>query len=291
MKPAPFDYRAPSDLHEVLSLLRRHGADARVLAGGQSLVPQLNRRLVRPKLLVDIGRLPEGRTVRPTEGEIEISFAVTQAQLLRDRRLDSSHRLWPLALKQVGHLQTRNRGTVVGSVAHADPAAEVPAVLVALDGSIELRSAARGMRRLAISDFLCGPGRTAIVDDELAVAVCARGLRAGEQATLLEVGRRDGTPATAGVVAIAGMASSRQLRTVTLVGFGALPRPTRLRHAERAVLDGDTQLDRAIATDVPEPYGDRFAPAQLRRGQLTTLVRRAVDDLSNGTAVTQTGQA
>lgn len=161
MKPAPFEYAAPGSLEEALALLDE---DAKALAGGQSLVPLLNFRLARPARLVDLNRIPGQDHVREEGGSLRIGMLARQVELTRLDR-------WPLlrdAASHVGHPQTRNRGTVCGSAAHADPAAELPAALVALDASFHLRSPA-GARTLPAEEFFLGPLTTALAPDELLV--------------------------------------------------------------------------------------------------------------------------
>ncbi|HJU19161.1 MAG TPA: FAD binding domain-containing protein, partial [Stellaceae bacterium] len=155
MKPPEFSYLKPESPQEALAALAAEGEAARLLAGGQSLLPMLNMRLLAPAVLVDIGALAALDTIRVAGGAVEIGAAVTQARLAAWPGLAEAAPLLGLALPFVGHFQTRNRGTVVGSIAHADPAAELPLCLVALGGEVELHSARR-RRRLAAEDFLTG---------------------------------------------------------------------------------------------------------------------------------------
>src|SRR5581483_2672387 len=166
MRPPPFDYLQPTTVAEACAELARHGGRCAVLAGGQSLVAQLNARLVRPGFVLDITRIPELKSVdttaaHPTTGTgLRIGAAVTQ----REAQLGLAGETVPVlreALERVGHVPTRNRGTVGGSIAFADPAAELPAVLVALGGTVALRSAS-GERTVPAGEFFLGPFRTAI---------------------------------------------------------------------------------------------------------------------------------
>ncbi|WP_039888735.1 xanthine dehydrogenase family protein subunit M, partial [Acidiphilium sp. PM] len=170
MKPAPFAYCRAGTLDEALDALRTHGADARVLAGGQSLVAMLNMRLARPQVLVDIMRIGALAEVRHAGGQLRIGAGVRQAALLARPGLAGEAPLLGLALPWIGHYQTRARGTVCGSVAHADPSAEIPLCLLALDGAVHLRSAA-GARVIGAADFFLGTMQTARRDDELIEAV------------------------------------------------------------------------------------------------------------------------
>lgn len=170
MKPAAFTYLRPDSLEEAVEALGEHGADARVLAGGQSLMAMLNLRLVEPRALVDISRLETLRTIRRHADSIEVGAAVTQAELLDWPELDQAAPFIARALPWVGHFQTRNRGTVCGSIAHADPSSELPLSLALLQGEVVLRSR-RGERRLKASEFQTGMLQTARADDELITAV------------------------------------------------------------------------------------------------------------------------
>lgn len=170
MKPAAFTYLRPDSLEEAVEALGEHGADARVLAGGQSLMAMLNLRLVEPRALVDISRLETLRTIRRHADAIEVGAAVTQAELLDWPELDQAAPFIARALPWVGHFQTRNRGTVCGSIAHADPSSELPLSLALLQGEVVLRSR-RGERRLKASEFQTGMLQTARADDELITAV------------------------------------------------------------------------------------------------------------------------
>jgi CO/xanthine dehydrogenase FAD-binding subunit len=196
VKPAPFDYAAPSSLDEALSLL---GEDAKPLAGGQSLVPLLNFRLARPALLVDLNRVPGLAGIRRAGGVLRIGAMTRQAALERSTLVADG---WPLlrdAVRHAGHPQTRNRGTVGGSVAHADPAAELPC---ALDARFHVR-AARGARTLSADELFAGPLQTSLEPDELLVEIEVPPLPDGAPSGFAEHARTHGDFALAGV-AVAG---------------------------------------------------------------------------------------
>jgi 2-furoyl-CoA dehydrogenase FAD binding subunit len=155
MKPAAFDYVRAEHLDEALDVLGREGSDARILAGGQSLMPMLNMRLAKPSTIIDIMRLNELNRIDNKAGTITVGAGVRQASLLDWPELGRSLRLAALALPWTGHAQTRSRGTVCGSIAHADPSAELPLILQALKGEVHLRSAKR-RRRVTAQDFFAG---------------------------------------------------------------------------------------------------------------------------------------
>lgn len=203
MKPAPFSYMRPDSVDEAVAALAEHEHDARVLAGGQSLMAMLNLRLVEPRILLDISRLQELRAIRLHDGMIEIGAAVTQAEFLAWPMLEAQAPFIARALPWVGHFQTRNRGTVCGSICHADPSSELPLSLALLQGEVVLRSR-RGERTLKAASFQTGMLQTARRDDELVTAVrFPAGIGQGASA-FREVARRHGDFAivSVGVVGI-----------------------------------------------------------------------------------------
>src|SRR5438552_4899449 len=170
MKPPPFDYYAPATLDDALALLDELGDEAKPLAGGQSLVPLMNFRLAWPAALVDLNRLPGLDGLRREDGALAIGAMTRQADL---ERSDEARAGWPLvgeALRHVGHAATRSRGTVGGSLAHADPAAELPAVLLALRGEV-IATSRRGSRRIAADDLFVGFFSTVLEPGELRTEV------------------------------------------------------------------------------------------------------------------------
>ncbi len=201
MKPRAFDYLQPASVAEAVEALGVHGDAAQVLAGGQSLVAMLNFRLFTPALIVDIARLTELDTLGMNEGALEVGAAVTQNRLLAYPGLARDLPLLARALPWVGHFQTRNRGTVCGSVAHADPSAEIPLALAVLDGEVVLRSA-RGTRRVKASAFQQGMLATARAADELIVAVRFPIRAANRRCAFREVARRHGDFAITAVAAV-----------------------------------------------------------------------------------------
>ena len=191
MKPAAFDYLAPDTVEEAVGALAEHGDDARVMAGGQSLMPILNMRLARPELVVDIASVGGLDHIRRTNGAVEIGAGATQAALMRWPELAAASPLLAAALPNIGHFQTRNRGTVCGSLCHADPSSELPLCLAVLDGEVVLRSA-RGERVLKAGDFQLGLMTTARTEDELIAAARYPLKRPGEGFAFDEVTRRRG---------------------------------------------------------------------------------------------------
>src|SRR6202795_4614736 len=189
MKPAAFDYIRAEHLDEALDVLAREGGDARILAGGQSLMAMMNMRLAKPRTLIDIMHLPELARIESKGGTITVGAGVRQASLLEWPELAQSLPLAALALPWTGHIQTRSRGTVCGSVAHADPSAELPLFLRPLGGEVPRRSARR-RRRVAAMDFFAGMMATTRADEELIEAVSFPAL--GKRCAFREVARRHG---------------------------------------------------------------------------------------------------
>lgn len=269
MKPASFDYVRADSLDEALQVLAKESADARVIAGGQSLMPMLAMRLAKPSVLVDVMRL-KGLAAPAMEGDtIVIPAAVRQAALLAWAPLRSEQPLLAAALPWVGHYQTRARGTVCGSAAHADPSAEIPLCLVAAEGEIRLRSRKRA-RRVPAESFFAGMMMTERQDDELIEAVAIPRARAGAGYAFAEVGRRHGDFA---IVACAAIVDSARMRFA--VG-GVADRPTA---RDWPPLDG-TSLDDALnelAYDL-DARDDGHASARYRRELVRRLGRQVLEE-------------
>ena len=280
MKPPLFDYVLPRSLDEALAVLARHGEQAKALAGGQSLVPLLNFRLVRPAYLVDLNEVPGLDGIRIQDGRLAIGA------MTRQRAVETSavvRELCPLlaeAMPQIGHVQIRNRGTVGGSLAHADPAGELPAVVAALDGELVLRSA-RSERRLPAREFFVAYLTTAAAPDELLVEVRLPLAPPRTGTAFLEVSRRHGDFALVGVAATVTL-DERGVCTacaVALTGVG--PTPVVAREAAR-VLVGIAPTAAAIE-DVARrvagslaPDSDLHASADYRTHLAGVLTRRAL---------------
>ena len=282
MKPAAFDYRAPRSLDEALAILAEAGPDGRVLAGGQSLMPMMNMRVVAPSVLVDINRLEGLPGIEADADELRFGPLVRHADLGRDARIDEG---WPLmaeAIRQVAHPAIRNRGTVCGSVAHNDPAAEAPTVLAALDGRVMIASAS-GRRELAADDFSLGMMTTALEPGEMVVGLRYPRPAPGTGAAFVEFARRLGDFAMAGAAVLLTMEGEVCTRArITVLGMGN--GPFRANAAE-AVLTGarlngqaGEALDDAAAAlrAEVEPEGDVLVSAGYRRHLAGVMARRAM---------------
>ena len=256
MKPAPFEYVCPETLEGVLEALTEAGDEARVLAGGQSLVPALNMRLLRPSLLVDLNRVPELGEVRHVSGGIAVGATVRQA----DTRLRADPRLAEV-LPHVGHFVTRNRGTIGGSIAHADAAAELPLALVAAEGSVVVASQA-GSRTIPADQFFVGPFTTALAPNEIVVEAVWPTVVDGEGFAFEELAQRGGDYA---LCMAAARARGEELRIV--VG-SVVDRPT--------VLEVDPARPGESAAEQVEPWGSIHASPAYLKHLVHVLVERAV---------------
>jgi 2-furoyl-CoA dehydrogenase FAD binding subunit len=268
VKPAPFDYVRAETVSEAHAVLSQAGEDARVLAGGQTLIPMLSMRLARPKVLIDIMAIGALAKVEHAPAYLRIGAAVRQAELLARPDLDALQPLLALALPWVGHAQTRSRGTLCGSVAHADPSAEIPLVLLALDGAVELSAKGR-CRTVAADAFFTGVMSTDRRDDELIEAIRVPTRSPGTGYAFREFGRRYGDFAIVACAAVAGAHGTR------LAVGGVADRPTSRQFGDLA---GST-LDRALedfAFDL-EARDDLHATAAYRRGLIRSLGRSVIE--------------
>jgi carbon-monoxide dehydrogenase medium subunit len=279
MKPAPFSYHRPASLDETFDLLARYGEDGRLLAGGQSLVPALNMRLATPQALIDINRLPGLDGIRAVPEGLAIGALARQEDVERSPLVASAAPLLGAALPHVGHAATRARGTMGGSLALADPAAELPACMVALGAVI--RTARRGGgRSIAAADFFRGVYTTALEPGEVLAEVLVPRLGPGWRSAFAELARRHGDYALAGLAAAARV-DGAAVAEIRLVFFGVGSAPVRARQAEAAMAGarpGRERLDAAAAA-LPadlDPPGDVHASPALRRHLARVLLRRTV---------------
>ena len=256
MKPRPFDYVRPDTAAEAIALLAEHGDEARILAGGQSLIPMLNLRLIDAGVLIDIARIAELDAIAERDGKIEIGAAVTQNTLLAWPKLAEKLPLLAAALPFVGHFQTRNKGTVCGSVAHADPSSEIPLALAVCGGEVVLRSR-RGERVLAARDFQKDMLTTAREPDELIAAVRFPATT-GRGVAFQEVARRHGDFA---MVAVAAMMEGEGAVHVGVGGMAGRPMVRKIAASSDAAIAAAVQS----WAEALEGFDDLHATAGLRR--------------------------
>ena len=273
MKPRPFDYARPDTVDEAVALLAEHGDDARILAGGQTLLAMLNLRVVEPAVLIDITRIPELDVIREVVtprggGTVEVGAAVTQNRLMAWPALAKKLPLLAAALPFVGHFQTRNKGTVCGSIAHADPTSEIPLSLALLEGEVVLRSR-RGERVLPAAEFQQGMLTTAREGDELITAVRFPVMTAG--VAFREVARRHGDFA---IVAVAALVESATSIRIGVAGMAERPAVRRIK------ADGASSIRDAVerlAWEL-EGYDDLHASARMRRDLLRGIAPAVVEE-------------
>lgn len=263
MKPAAFDYVRADSAQAAAELLQRHGESARILAGGQSLMAVLNMRLAQPALLIDISRSAELSTITVTDGSVRVGAAVTQAQLQAHPEVPP---LLALAFPHISHFPIRNRGTVCGSIAHADPSAELPLCLLALRGTVHLRSA-RARREVSANDFFTGLLSTARSADELIEAVSFPRPLPDQTCGFAEHSRRHGDFALCAVAMVAGPGSLR----VAVGGLSDRPQAIDLPALDGPALD-DAINELAWSLDVRD---DPHTSAATRRHLLRHLARQA----------------
>ncbi|MDE0390878.1 MAG: FAD binding domain-containing protein [Rhodospirillales bacterium] len=273
MKPPPFAYECPRDVAEAVALLAAHGGDARPLAGGQSLVPLLNFRLARPAVLVDLNRIEALARIRVGDGALRIGAMARQAAVEADADVARGWPILPAAIGHIAHPQIRNRGTVGGSLAHNDPAAELPAVMLALDAEM-IAQGPQGQRTIAAREFFAGTMETALRPDELLTEIRVPALPEGTGWGFQEAARRQGDFALVAVAVVLKPDGARVV--VTGTGDG----PAHMEAAEAVVAERGTDADACeaagdAAAAASEPADDPHAPAWYRQKLVTALTRRA----------------
>ena len=282
MKAAEFDYARAASADEACRLLAGAGGEGRIIAGGQTLVPLMAMRLVRPALLVDINAVAELRGIEAGENHLNVQAATPQADALANLLLRRRLPLLTKALGFVGHVQTRNRGTIGGSLAHADPAAELAAVALACDATI-IAQGPQGQRRIAVADFFCGALTTALTPAELVIALELPCMPTDLRWGFAEFARRRGDFALAGAVVHFSLDAAGAIIDPHIAGIGASDRPRRLTATE-TVLAGQAPslaILRAaadVATAETDAADDLHGSAAYRRSLAGTMVLRALAD-------------
>jgi carbon-monoxide dehydrogenase medium subunit len=280
VKPRPVDYARPESVAEALAVLAAPDAEAKVLAGGQSLVPLMSMRLASPDLVVDINRLAELSYVRVTDGQVRVGALARHAEVLASPAAAAAQPLLRKALRFVAHPAIRNRGTTVGSIVHADPAGEMPAVLALLAGTMRVASPA-GERSIPAGEFFLGPLESAVQPGELATEVrfpVLAGQAAGTGFT--EISRRRGDFAVCGVAAIAWLGTDGRIggAKAAYLSMGPCPAVLDLTEAVEGVAADSTSFPAAasFARDKLEPAPDIHATACYRRQLAGVLTERAL---------------
>ncbi|MFB9731711.1 FAD binding domain-containing protein [Ornithinimicrobium kibberense] len=305
MKPAPFGYHAPADLDEALALLAELGPDAKVLAGGQSLVPVLNMRLANPAHLVDLNRVPGLDHVTVEDDAVVVGALVRHAALLSHSAARTAQPLLRQALSWVAHPAIRNRGTTVGSIVHADPSGEMPTILAVTDGSVLLRSAG-GERVVPAAEFFVGPMESCVADDEIAVEARFGRFPAGTRTGFTEIARRHGDYALAGVALAVQVEEAGDAGSSGGTGGGRI-RAARAGYVSVSEVPGvldltpvlgaaslDDVRDRRLADALAEavaahvdPVDDIHASADYRRHLAVVQTQRLLSSLAGAAAPDQ----
>jgi carbon-monoxide dehydrogenase medium subunit len=283
MKPAPFQYYAPTTVDEALTLLAENAGDGKLLAGGQSLVPAMNFRLAQPAALIDLNGVPELAYIRADGDGLQIGAMTRQRSLERSPQVAQVAPLLAATMPHIAHTQIRNRGTLGGSLAHADPAAELPAVMVALGAEFNLANL-EGRRVLGAADFYQGLFTTALEPDEMLVRIDIPALPEGSGWSFHEFARRHGDYAIVGIAAVVQVGTSGRCTDARLVYLSVGEGPTPAPKAAAALV-GEAPTPAAIgaaahiaAEEDIDPLGDIHASVAYRRHLVEVLGRRALTD-------------
>ena len=280
MKLPPFEYACPTSLSEAVALLASHDGDAKPLAGGQSLVPMLAFRVASPALLVDLRKLAELRQIKISQDGVSLGAMVRWREILDDDRLLTAHPLLVAAVEHVAHYQIRNRGTVGGSIAHADPAAEMPGIAVTCEAKIAVVGKA-GERVISAGDFFQGPLITALKTDEIITQIHLPAWPARRRFGFQEFARRRGDFAMAAAALFYDEDNEEKARNVHVGAIGVADRPLRLTAVEQ-VLNGNRIDDpviakaEAAASAAVDPADDIHASGAYRKALVGVMVERAL---------------
>jgi carbon-monoxide dehydrogenase medium subunit len=279
VKPAKFDYHRPATIDRAIAILQQYQGEARVLAGGQSLVPMMNFRLATPAAIVDLNRIPGFADIEAADGVVRIGAMARQRQVEFAPLITERVPLLREAVRWIGHLPTRTRGTIGGSIANADPAAEIPMVLQALGGEVVARSP-QGERRIPAPELFLGALTTSLAADEIVTEVRFPAMAPYCRYAIEEFARRKGDFAIA-AIAVMLVQEGERCTMARLATAGVGPVPIRLREAE-AVLEekglGEAAVEAAAekAAELVEPMSDHNASADYRRHLTAVLTRRGV---------------
>lgn len=281
MKPPKFDYFAPDSIDDALALMADLGEDARFLAGGQSLVPMLNFRLAAPSALIDLNGIATLRHVHLDEdGRLRLGAMITTRQIETDPVIGAANPLLQAAASEIAHVQIRNRGTIGGSLAHADPAAELPGIVLVCDGEIRLEGPA-GKRSVAAGGFFDGIFSTAIAEGEMMTEIVFPAWPDGRRWAFREISRRDGDFAMVGIAAWFDVGGDGAISGAHLAAIGAGDTPLRLVSAEKVLIGktpGPALFSEAAKAGVSDirPGDDIHASAEYRRETGGVLIERVL---------------
>lgn len=281
MKPPPFDFVSPKTVGEVIALLKEHKADAKIIAGGQSLMPLLNMRLARPGILIDLSKVAGLDYIKEVDGGLAIGAMTSQRTVERSEAVKSRQPLLYEGTRFIAHPQIRNRGTIGGSLAHADPAAVYPAVAVALDAELKAVGPA-GERTIGAADFFVSYLTTVLEPEEMLTEVRVPALAERTGWSFMEVSRRHGDFALAGTASTLTIDKGGQCTGARIVLFGVGATPIRAEKAEQVLVGqkpGEKLLEEAgkkANDDIEDPLSDIHASADYRRHLAQVLTRRGL---------------
>ena len=287
MKPAKFDYFAPATLDEALELLEQHGAEAKVLAGGQSLMPMMNLRLVRPAVVVDINRVEGLSSIHAADGTISVGALTRQRDLGQSDVIRDAFPMLTAAISHIGHFQIRNRGTIGGSLAHADPAAELPALCTALDAEFFVADSG-GEQTVPAAEFAIAPLITSLAPEQLLTEIRLPVLQGeGWRWGFREVSRREGDFALVGAVAMLRNDTDGVCHEARITMFAVGDAPARMPAAEASlvgrVLDDAARREAAaLVSEAVTPGSDIHASSEYRKEVSAVMARRALEDACSG---------
>jgi aerobic carbon-monoxide dehydrogenase medium subunit len=280
MKPSAFEYKSPATLMEAVSLLQGGNGNAKLISGGQSLMPMLAFRLAAPELLVDLKHIPDLDGIQIDDDGVRLGAKVRWCDIAKNGQLATAHPLLAEAIKHVAHYQIRNRGTVGGSLAHADPSAEMPGVAMTCDAQITIIGP-RGSRIEKAADFFVGALQTSLEPDEILTSVYLPAWPPARRWAFREFARRKGDFAMAGIALFYDLDAKQRAVDVHIGAIGVADRPVRLTSAEMA-LNGSVIDDKSIGAAVAaaraeiDPPSDIHAPAAYRRSLVATLLARGL---------------
>jgi carbon-monoxide dehydrogenase medium subunit len=280
MKLPPFEYACPTTIPEAIALLAAHDGDAKLLAGGQSLVPMLAFRVAAPALLVDLRKLSQLRQIKIADGAVTLGAMARWSDILDDERLRQAHPLLAAAIEHVAHYQIRNRGTAGGSLAHADPAAELPGIVVTCEAEIAVLGKA-GARIIAAKDFFQGPLMTALKADEIITEIRFPAWPAGRRFGFCEFARRRGDFALAAAALFYDADGDGKARNAHVGAIGIADMPLRLTAVEDAlngykIDDATIAKAEAAAAAAVDPSDDIHASGAYRKHLIGVMVERAL---------------
>ena len=284
MKPAPFDYVAPTSVEDACRILDEAGGGATIIAGGQTLMPLLNLRMSQPFILVDINKIDALKGIAHGPSGIRVGPATRQCDALADEMLAARLPVMVEALRHVGHYQTRSRGTVGGSVSLGEPAAEMPATAVALGATIEIQSV-RGTRMVPADEFYVGPYLTVLEPDEMVTAIHYPDWPLGHVTLFREVAQRPGDFALVGTVGAIALEGGKIARA-GIAWFGMGPTPIKARQAEAALIGRDpAKIDPVAIAELAvadtAPFDDAHASAEYRRTVGKRIFARTIREALN----------